>query len=62
MEELEDMMKDEQYQEEISDRLLQKAIQERKIREIMNAKIYKYLVANKKPIGEVTKEDLDTIG
>lgn len=61
MEELGEMMKDEVKQEEISDNLLQKAVQERNIKLIMNDQIYNYCRKNKIHLGEMSMEDLNKI-
>ena len=62
LDELADMMKDEPYHEEISDKLLQKAVQERNVKLIMNDNIYSYCKKNNKHIGTLTKDDLNKIG
>ena len=61
LEELGDMMKDEVKQEEISDKLLEKAVQERNLKLIMNDNIYNYCRKNKIHLGEITMEDLNKI-
>ncbi len=58
MNELKDMMKPERQMEEISDRLVMKAIRDRQIRDTFNNQIYSYLREHKKPIGELTQEDV----
>lgn len=58
MNELKDMMKPERQIEEISDRLVMKAIRDRQIRDTFNNQIYSYLREHKKPIGELTQEDV----
>lgn len=62
LDELADMMKDEPYHEEISDKLLQKAVQERNVKLIMNDHIYSYCKKNKIHIGNFSKDDLEKIG
>ena len=59
MSELEEMMRPEKQVEEISDRLLEKSIRDRNIRDNFNKQIYSYLRVNKKPIGELDMGDLE---
>ena len=59
MEELHDMMKPQRQVEEISDRLLQKELHERRVREIFTERIYLYLRKNHKGMGELDKNDLE---
>jgi hypothetical protein len=48
MQELSDMMKVQNTQEEIDDRLVQKAIRERQVRDYFNNQIHTYLRSKKK--------------
>jgi hypothetical protein len=61
MDELADMMVDNERQEEISDRLLQKAVQERNIRLILNDRIHTFIRKENKHIGEINKADFDRL-
>ena len=61
MSELEDMMKDERIQQSISDKLLEKSVQERKIRLILTEQIYSYLRKNNKKLWELNREDLNNM-
>jgi hypothetical protein len=48
MQELSDMMKVDKRQEEIDDRLVQKAIRERQVRDYFNNQIHAYLRSKRK--------------
>ena len=61
MSELEDMMKDERIQQSISDKLLEKSVQERNIRLILTEQIYSYLRKNNKKLWELNREDLNNM-
>lgn len=58
MQELHDMMKPEQHQEEISTRLLEKTLHERRVRDYFNEQIRMYLRTNHKWIWELDQKDL----
>lgn len=57
MQELSDMMKVQKTQEEIDDRLVQKAIRERQVREYFNNQIRTYLRSKKKWMGQLDMAD-----
>lgn len=57
MQELSDMMKVQKTQEEIDDRLVQKAIRERQVREYFNNQIHTYLRSKKKWMGQLDMAD-----
>ena len=61
MDELAEMMVDNERQEEISDRLLQKAVQERNIRLILNDRIHTFIRKENKHIGEINKDDFNRL-
>lgn len=57
MQELSDMMKVDKRQEEIDDRLVQKQIREREVREYFNNQIHVYLRTKKKGMGQLDMAD-----
>lgn len=59
MRELHDMMKPQQQQEEISTRLLEKTLYERKVRDYFNEQIRTYLRTNHKGMWQLDKDDLE---
>lgn len=58
MQELHDMMKSTEEMEEISDRLLEKEIYERKVRDYFNQQIHSYLRTKQKSMWELDMKDL----
>jgi len=61
MQELEDMMKDPKIEEEISDKAVRRANQERKIRDYFTQQIYNYCRINKISIGEMGVEEVEQL-
>lgn len=61
MNELADMMKDEPRHEWISDKLLERAVQERNVKLIINNDIYNYTRKHHIHLWEVTRKDLEKI-
>ena len=59
MRELHDMMKPQEEREEIDDRLLEKTIHERRVRDYFNQQIYTYLRTNHRSLGEIDTKDLE---
>lgn len=59
MQELSDMVKTQYREDEIDDKLVQRQMRERKVRDLFNNQIYTYLRIHKKTIGELTMEDYD---
>ena len=57
MQELSDMMKNQKKEEEIDDRLVQRAIRERQVRNYFNNQIHTYLRTNKKGMWQLDLGD-----